>query len=321
MYPRISDLFNDLFGFSLPFPIYSFGFMVAAAMMTAAWLLQKELDRLHGIGRIGSVRIPDPKPSKKGKKGRKKSFIETSPSYLVGTMTVLAVVAGFAGAKLFHILENLSDFFMDPLGMIFSTGGFTFYGGLILAAVVMARFVKRKGLSVPVVADAFAPGMMLGYGIGRIGCHLSGDGDWGIASNMAAQPGWVPTWLWAETYPNNILGIDLAAAPVYPTPIYETAAAVVLFSILFRLRNHTHIAGWLFWLYIALNGLERFFIEKIRVNNRFDVLGITMTQAEIIAVFLIVAGCAGMWKLWRPRQTDSDSAPVGDAAPAGDATS
>jgi len=236
--------------------------------------------------------------------------VNVSPSYLVGTITVMAIVAGFAGAKLFHILENLGEFFRDPFRMIFSTGGFTFYGGLILAALVIARFIRRKGLSVPIVADAVAPGLMLAYGIGRIGCQLSGDGDWGITSNLASQPGWIPDWLWAETYSNNILGIDLSAAPVYPTPIYETLAAVVLFSILFSLRNHHHVAGWLFWLYITLNGLERFFIEKIRVNNRFDVLGITMTQAEIIALLLIVAGGVGMWRLWRPGEKDSEAQPA-----------
>lgn len=315
MYPRLSDLFSDLFGFSLPFPIYSFGFMVAMGMMTAAWLLQKEFDRLYGMGRIGAVKVPAPDAGKKGKKGRRKAFVDASPSYLVGTITVIVIVTGFAGAKAFHILENLGDFSVNPLRMIFSTGGFTFYGGLILASVVIARYIKKKGLSIPVVADSMAPGLMIGYGIGRIGCQLSGDGDWGIASNLAAQPSWLPDWLWAETYSNNILGIDLSSAPVYPTPIYETFAAIVLFSILFSLRNHRHAAGWLFWLYITLNGLERFFIEKIRVNNRFDVLGITMTQAEIIAFVLILIGCVGMWKLWKPGGVESRGAPEALAKP------
>jgi len=308
MYPRISDIFRDLFGFNFPIPIYSFGFMVAVSVMTAAWLLQKELDRLYGQGRIGSVRIPDPNPRKDGKKRRKPAFVQASPSFIVGTITVLAIVAGFAGAKLFHILENLDDFSVAPLRMIFSTGGFTFYGGLVVAGVVILRYVKGKGLSMPVIADATAPGLMLAYGIGRIGCQLSGDGDWGITANLAAKPEWLPTWFWAETYSNNILGIDLSSAAVYPTPIYETIAATLLFLFLIRFRDHTHSAGWLFWLYLSLNGTERFFIEKIRVNNRFDILGITMTQAEIIAVVLIAAGCVGMWKTWHrePKSREKD---------------
>jgi len=313
MYPRLSDLFKDVFGFELPFTIFSFGFMVAVAVMTAAWLLQRELDRLYAAGKIGSVRLPDPE-RKKGGKGKVK-YVDASPSNLIGTITVLAIVAGFGGAKLFHILENLDSFFIDPWGMIFSKGGFTFYGGLIVAALVITRYVKKKGLSVPRVIDAAAPGLMLAYGIGRIGCHLAGDGDWGIASNLAAKPGWIPTWLWAETYPNNILGINLSSAPVYPTPLYEFAAAVVLFAVLYSLRNHKHLPGWLFWLYLTLNGIERFFIEKIRVNNRFDILGITMTQAEIIAVVLVVVGCIGMWIRWSDNAGVA-AASASDGAPA-----
>ena len=297
MYPRLSDLFRDFLGFDFPLPIYSFGFMVAMAVMTAAWLLQKELDRLYQAGRIGSVKIPDPSAGKSKKKSRKK-FVDVSPSYLVGTITILTIAAGFGGAKIFHILENLDDFFVNPMGMIFSKSGFTFYGGMILGTIVVSRYVKKKGVSVPVLADAAAPGMMLAYGIGRVGCHLSGDGDWGIAANLAAKPGWVPDFLWAESYPNNILGIDLSSVPVYPTPIYELILASLLFFLLWKMRDHLHAAGWLFWTYIVVNGIERFFIEKIRVNNRFDVLGITMTQAEIIAVVLIVVGAVGMWKMW-----------------------
>ncbi len=318
MYPRISDLFSDLFGFDFPIPIYSFGFMVAVGLMTAAWLLQRELDRLYLAGEIGGIKIPDPSTKKNAEKSGKKSrkrLVEVSPSHLVGTMTVLAIVSGFGGAKLFHILENLDVFVADPLGMIFSKGGFTFYGGLIVGAIVIARYVKKKGLSVPKVADAIAPGLMLGYGIGRIGCHLSGDGDWGIASNIAAKPGFLPDWLWAESYTNNILGIDLSAAPVYPTSIYEFVAASLLFALLWKLRGHRHLAGWLFWTYITLNGLERFFIEKIRVNNRFDVFGITMTQAEIIAFLLMVVGIVGMWKFWSTR--DGKKAGAAEVAPEG----
>ena len=297
MYPRLSDIFQDLFGFSLPIPIYSFGFMVAMAAMTAAWLLQKEFDRMYQAGQLSGVKIDDPT----AKKGRAKQVV-ASPSFIVGTFTMLAIFSGFAGAKVFHILENLGTFFAAPLQMIFSTGGFTFYGGLVVAGVVIARYVKKKGLNLASVADANAPGLMLAYGIGRIGCHLSGDGDWGIAADVAAKPSWLPTWLWAEDYANNILRIDLSAAPVYPTPIYEFVAASVLFLMLWRLRNHNHRKGWLFWVYLFAGGVERLLIEQIRVNNEFDVFGITATQAEVLAVVFIVAGAIGMWRCWRPAE-------------------
>lgn len=288
MYPRISDLFKDFLGFELPFPIYSFGFMVAVAVLLAAWITQKELDRLHGEGRIGTVRLPDRKDRKR--------LVDMSPSHLMGTVTMLAVAGGFAGAKLFHILENLGEFFADPLGMIFSSGGFTFYGGLIVAAVLIARYVKKHGVAVPLFADAVAPGLMLAYGVGRIGCHLAGDGDWGIASNVADKPSWIPTFLWSETYPRNIWGVDLSQSPVYPTPLYEFAMAALLAAALWTLRRHPFRAGWLFSLYLVMNGVERFLIEKIRVNNTFDVLGFESTQAELIAVLLIALGVVGLYR-------------------------
>jgi len=294
MYPRLSDIFQDLFGFEFPIPIYSFGFMVAAGAMFGAWILQKELDRMYRAGLIGGVRMPEEGSSRKGRK----KMVEVSPSFIVGTITLIIIGAGFAGAKLFHILENLDSFARAPFRMIFSTGGFTFYGGMIVGGLGVVYYLRKKKLSVGRVADAMAPGVMIAYGIGRIGCQLSGDGDWGIASNLSAQPAWLPTWLWAETYPNNILGIDLSSTPVYPTPLYEFIAALAIFWLLWSFRKHNHIAGWLFWVYMVFNGAERFFIEKIRVNNRFDWFGITITQAELIALVLIAIGVIGVIKTW-----------------------
>lgn len=297
MYPRLSDLFTEYLGFSLPFPINSFGFMVAVGAMVAAWLLQKEFDRMYGIGQLSGVKIPD--PDQKGK-GRKR-MITVSPSFIVGTITMLGIGVGFLGARLFHILENLDQFFRSPAQMIFTTGGFTFYGGLILGSFAIVRYVRKKGLDVGSMADAIAPGVMLAYGIGRIGCHLSGDGDWGVAADIAAKPDWLPMWLWAETYPNNILGIDLSMTPVYPTPLYELAMAVLIFAILWSFRKHTHQTGWLFWVYLVFNGAERFFIEKIRVNNTMEIFGQTITQAELIALSLILVGVIGVVKTWPTR--------------------
>ncbi len=304
MYPRLSDIFPDLFGFSLPFPIYSFGFMVAMGAMAGAWIVQKEFDRMYGIDQLSGVRIPDPS---KGKKGKKK-MVTVSPSFIVGTITIILIIAGFAGAKAFHILENLDAFSRSPSRMIFSTGGFTFYGGMIFGGFAVVHYVRKKGLNLGSVADAIAPGVMVAYGVGRIGCQLSGDGDWGIASNLAAKPDLIPMWFWAETYPNNIMGVDLSSMPVYPTPIYEFLAAMAIFGILWSFRKHAHLTGWLFWVYIVFNGAERFFIEKIRVNNRFDLFGITMPQAEVIALCLIVIGVVGVWKTWPKRESTQPAA-------------
>ncbi|MBO6575585.1 MAG: prolipoprotein diacylglyceryl transferase [Rhodothermales bacterium] len=300
MYPRLSDIFQDWFGFEFPIPIYSFGFMVAAAVMLAGWLGQRELDRLYEKGRAKGIKVPADKADKK--KGRKGRMVEVSPSYLMGTITVIVVVGGFAGAKLFHILENLDLFFRAPGRMIFSSGGFTFYGGLIAATVLVVWYLRKQGQNAALFADAVAPGVMLAYGVGRIGCHLSGDGDWGIAANVAAKPDWLPMWLWAEDYPNNHLGIDLSAAPVYPTPIYEFTMAAILFLVLFSLRDHPFKAGWLFGLYLVFAGIERFLIEKIRVNNEFELLGLTVTQAEVISVTMILLGGVLMYRTWQRRE-------------------
>ena len=313
MYPRLSDIFRDLFGFEFPIPIYSFGMMVAVAVIMAAWLTALELQRMHASGRIGSVRLPAKDP----KKGRRVEQ-NASPAELVGTITTIAIVMGVIGAKLFHILENLDQFFANPLGMIFSTGGLTFYGGLILAGITIAWYVRKKGVSVGAVADAVAPGLILGYGIGRIGCHLAGDGDWGIAADLAAKPGWLPTWLWAETYPNNILNIHIPEPGVYPTSIYEFVMAVMLFGALWALRKHPFMNGWLFFVYLTMAGVERFLIEQIRVNVVMNFFGMEVTQAEVISVLLIIAGLIGMAILWR-RRPEPDLVPakgsrIGDRA-------
>lgn len=288
MYPRLSDLFRDLFGIAFPVPIYSFGAMVAVAILTGAWLASRELDRKYEAGFVGGVQIPQ------GQGGRTK---EASPSVLVGTLAIIAAVMGIVGAKFFTILGNPGRFMLDPGGMLFSMGGLTFYGGLIVAAVSIVWYLRRHGLAVPPVADAAAPGLMLAYGIGRVGCHLAGDGDWGIAADPAAKPDWLPMGLWAETYPNAIIGSP--EHPVYPTSVYEALAAALLFGVLWALRKHPFQAGWLFSLYLVFNGVERFLIEKIRVNPQYDVLGMTATQAEIISVLLFTAGLVGLVATWK----------------------
>ncbi|MEM1096265.1 MAG: prolipoprotein diacylglyceryl transferase family protein [Bacteroidota bacterium] len=288
MYPRLTDIFPDLFGFELPFSLYSFGAMVALAAWTAGALTTRELNRMHALGQVGAVTLHE-----KDKDGKKR-LVTHSPGIIMTSLTVYAVVIGFAGAKLFHILENLDTFSRDPLAMILSQAGFTYYGGLVVAAAFVAWYVKRQGLSVPRFADAVAPGLILGYGIGRMGCHLAGDGDWGIASDLAAKPDFLPTWLWYETYPRNYLGIDLSGAGVYPTPLYEIAMCLVIFAVLWMLRDHAFRAGWLFSLYLVFNGAERFLIEKIRVNNVFDLFGLQVTQAEVISSILMLLGVVGL---------------------------
>lgn len=285
MYPRASDLFRDLFGVEPPVTIYSFGVMVATAILVGIWLAARELDRKYKAGIVGGVQV-----------GSGREQTEASPSVLAGTLAVIAAVGGIAGAKLFTILGSPGRFLLDPAGMLFSMGGLTFYGGLIVAAGAIIWYLRRHDLSIPPIADAAAPSLMLAYGIGRVGCHLAGDGDWGIAADLAAKPDWLPMWLWAETYPHAIIGPP--EQPVYPTSVYEAIAAALLFGLLWALRKHPYQAGWLFSLYLVLNGVERFLIEKIRVTAEYQLFGVTPTQAQIIAVLLVAGGVAGLVLTW-----------------------
>ncbi len=299
MYPRLLEipLPFELFG-SEVLTIYSFGAMMAIAFLVAAWVARKELDRLYSIGRLKAVRVPV--PANKGaktasrKRGAKAKMMEVSPGYLIGTVVVLAVVGGIGGAKLFYIFDHMEDFARDPMGLIFSRGGLAFYGGLLVAAGSISWYVKSKGVPLAIFAEVILPTVLLAYGIGRIGCHLAGDGDWGIAANAVARPGFIPTFLWGETYPNNILGMELPATGVYPTPLYEFLIATLLFGVLRLLRDHPFRAGWLAWVTVLFVAGERYLIEQIRVNNEYGILGLMATQAEVISVILAVAAVAGL---------------------------
>jgi prolipoprotein diacylglyceryltransferase len=241
-------------------------------------------------------------PDENGKK------TQMHPYQLMGNFTVAAAVSGLIGAKIFHNLENWGEFMLDPWGNLFAFSGLTFYGGLLFGAITVLYLAKKNGIHWREMLDIGAPGMMLAYGVGRIGCHLSGDGDWGIV-NTANKPGWLswtPDWFWAYKYPHNVLreGVPIEgcegeycfelAQAVFPTPFYEAIACLGLFVLLWTLRKRIKIPGVLFGIYMILNGIERFLIEKIRVNNKMDFLGLELTQAEIISSTLVILGLAGI---------------------------
>lgn len=234
--------------------------------------------------------------------------VTVHPYELTGSITMIAAVAGIIGAKLFHLFEdpdNFLNFFRNPsIDNLLS--GLTIYGGLIVGGAAVLFFAKKRGIPMLHLADATAPGLILAYGIGRIGCQVSGDGDWGIV-NTASKPGWMswlPDWLWAYDYPNNVnrMGVPFDGQPcfdgycthlippVFPTPVYETIMALIIFIILWSLRKKIKIPGIIFGLYLVFNGIERFFIEKIRVNDTYNLLGMEITQAEIISTLVFIAG-------------------------------
>ena len=373
MYPRLSDLINDLFGTDINLPIQSYGFFLAMAFFVAGIFLRSELTRKEKLGEIQPTK-------KKVKIGEPPSFVEMLVTFLtsfilgfkiiglltfydqvianpqafvfslegswLGGITIamlatsyqyyiqnknklkvpkieeiivpakdqmwpvifIAVIFGIIGAKIFHQLENMGDFLADPIGSLFSFSGLTFYGGLIVATGAVGYYGEKNGIKWEHMADAVAPSLIIAYGIGRIGCQIAGDGDWGIV-NLIPQPEWLsflPEWTWSYDYPHNIINEGVLmpdcsgshcyrlAQPVYPTPIYETTLSILIFIALWSIRKKITIPGSLFAAYLMLNGLERFFIEKIRVNNIFDMMGMRVTQAEIISTSLFFLGLVFM---------------------------
>ncbi|MBK8491539.1 MAG: prolipoprotein diacylglyceryl transferase [Saprospirales bacterium] len=250
----------------------------------------------------------------KGSKPTEKTVM-IYPHDRIGDITIWAAVSGIVGAKIFAIIEDLPNFFADPIGTFFSGSGLAIYGGLIGGFLGVSWYLRQHKIPFWPVADAVAPALMIAYGIGRLGCHFSGDGDWGIAA--AAQPEWwfLPNWLWAFDYPHNVAqdGVALADCvatycrhlepPVYPTPLYETLMAFLIGGFLWFMRKRLSIAGMLFFLYLMLNGVERFLIEQIRVNIKYDLWGFHPTQAEIIAVAFFLLGAIGMFVVWRKNKT------------------
>jgi len=380
MYPTISDLLKDLFGVDIPLPIQSFGFFVAMAFVTAAWLLMLELKRKEKLqiisaqmkkiwvgkpasaselavyalvsfvlgyklvsaftnysefvdnpqsfvfslqgsfigGLISAVIITFLRYREKNKQKLDKPKLEevlVRPYELSGNMLLIAAVFGILGAKIFHNLENIDEFMADPIGSLFSFSGLTFYGGLICATVAVVWYAKKNKIPALVICDAAAPGIMLAYAIGRIGCQVSGDGDWGIVNDMI-KPEWLgflPDWIWSYHYPHNVLseGVPIPGCdgkycfmldpPVFPTPFYETLICSFCFIILWIIRKRIHTAGVIFAIFLILNGVERFFIEKIRVNTTYHIFGNEITQAEIISTLLVITGVLMLFKLTKKK--------------------
>ena len=272
------------------------------------------------------------------------------PHQRVGEMVMLAAVTGFVGAKIFNALETWDDFTRAPLESLISGSGFTFYGGLITATAFFVIYIRRRKWDVRLVFDCLAPAMMLAYGLGRLGCQLSGDGDWGIANSAyiteastgdlrrtekAAEfvqaanaskenrffaereygrnglqhayvpaPSWLPRGLFAMNFPHNVneQGILLAGCEgreycavlpfgVFPTSFYEAVLGIGLFGLLWAYRRKlTRVPLRMTGLYLFLNGFERFFIEKIRVNTEYDWGWLHPSQAEIISTGFMLIG-------------------------------
>ncbi|MEO5942363.1 MAG: prolipoprotein diacylglyceryl transferase family protein [Ferruginibacter sp.] len=284
------------------------------------------------------------------------------PHDRVGDIIILGLVFGILGAKLFDNFENWDEFVKDPIGRIFSQSGLTFYGGLILATIAICWYAYKKGIKLRHLVDAAAPALILAYAIGRIGCQVAGDGDWGIYNSAyvsdaygkvtVAQPGdfdkklqtyadyftkgevtdsanhslfitdrvygtldkvphksfkgpsFLPNWFFAYPYPQNVNtdGVLIPGnleehnrvlpQPVFPTPMYETIVCFFIFLFLWSIRRKLKTPLVMFGIYLILNGIERFCVELIRVNKTYSIFGMHPSQAEIIAVLLVISGLA-----------------------------
>jgi phosphatidylglycerol---prolipoprotein diacylglyceryl transferase len=212
-------------------------------------------------------------------------------------MLFAAAVGGIVGARLDFIIENYDDVKDDLFGNIFSGTGLVWYGGAIGGALAVVAWAWYRGMLNLALLDLCAAPLALGYAVGRIGCQVSGDGDYG-------QPWDGP---WAMSYPEGTVPTDV---PVHPTPIYETLAMGFVAYALWRLRDRFR-PGILFALYLILAGLERFLIEFIRRNED---IALGLTQAQFFSVAMIAAGVVWIILVARRGSLLRENAPAQPAA-------
>jgi len=246
---------------------------------------------------------------------------------LAGQITVLALVGGVIGSKVLFLIENWDAFTAAPMRMAFSPSGLTFYGGFLAATAAIALYLRKKKLAFLRVADTIAPGLLLGYGVARLGCHFSGDGDYGIPTSLpwgtvyangtykparaladyfSRNPDAAKQWNYSELASQlagrdqfgTITQFDLTAT-LHPTPVYEFLLCGLLFLVLWRFRTRIQLQGRIFMLYLVFAGTERFLVELIRLNPRI-LFG--LSQAQLIAIILIAIGTAGWFFLGRSRR-------------------
>lgn len=343
----IDLLFHLLFGFLVGYKIIGV-FFNGDQVIPQEYIFSTQGSFLGGL--VLGLFFAGTKYYEKKKEALDKPILKTFkvwPHERVGDIVVMAAVAGFLGAKIFDNLENWDRFIQDPIGNLLAPSGLTFYGGLILATVGILYFAKKKKINIRHLVDSAAPALMIGYAIGRMGCHISGDGDWGVfnsaytvnqENNIVASndsmfrsnlvnnpdytndliqeygsigkiphisfrgPDFMPNWFFAYNYPHNVneVGVQMANCtgnyckqlnpPVFPTTLYEIIACSILFLVLWSLRKKITAPGRIFGLYLFLNGMERFLVEKIRVNTTYTIFGFHPTQAELISSVLMIVG-------------------------------
>jgi phosphatidylglycerol---prolipoprotein diacylglyceryl transferase len=248
-----------------PLLVPTFGLMIAAAMVVAYYVLRADMSR----------------------RGLAAKDTTTAEMFVA-----VPALVGIVGAKIYHVLETPRELFADPLGQLFSRYGLAWFGGLIAGFAAFVWLARRQKFPLLEVFDAGSAAAAIGYGVGRIGCLLSGDGDYGTPTSLP----------WGMSFPNGLVPtIDR----VHPTPIYELIAACAIAWILWRLGTQQLTArrasdslrpGSVFAAYLVLTGVARFLVEFIRINPR-SFLGLTNAQAASAAS--VIAGAALWWHVAR----------------------
>jgi prolipoprotein diacylglyceryl transferase len=237
-----------------PITIPTFGLMVAAGLLVAAYVLQADFRR------------------------RK---ISADAFLIIG----IAGLAGLAGARLYHVLETPREFFTDPVPLLFSRYGFAWFGGFLGGFAALLVLALRLKMPILEFLDLCSPAAAVGYAIGRIGCFLSGDGDYGVPTSLP----------WGMSFPN---GVVPTLERVHPTPLYEfflwLAIAAFLWHMGAKALRGPKARGEIFCNYLVLTGAARFLIEFIRINPR-SVYGLSNAQAA--SVLSILAGAVLLWRI------------------------
>lgn len=204
------------------------------------------------------------------------------------TVVLMAAIAGVIGSKLWHVLEAPNELFEHPFDLIFDKTGFAWFGGLLFGAVSMWAFAKRNGIAWLTLFDASSSACALGYAVGRIGCLLSGDGDYGIPTDLP----------WGMSFEHGLVPTP-PGVRVHPTPIYEWIAGCLIFYILWRMGTRTLISprarGEVFAMFLILSGAERFLVEFIRINPHV-IFG--MSNAQCAALVTLVVGIVLLFR-WK----------------------
>jgi phosphatidylglycerol:prolipoprotein diacylglycerol transferase len=229
-----------------PLSLPTFGLMVATGLLVAAYVLQADFRR-RGM--------------------RADAFL------IIG----VAGLAGIVGARLYHALESPAEFFADPKSFIFTRFGFAWFGGFLGGFAALLMLARRDKIPTLAFLDACSPAACVGYAIGRIGCLLSGDGDYGLPTNLP----------WGMSFPN---GVVPTTERVHPTPVYEFLAWMLIAYLLWRMGDRflreNRPAGWIFCGYLILTGIARFLVEMIRLNPR-SFFGMSNAQTASVASALL----------------------------------